>query len=60
MFDIRCQRCYYNKVKKVLPMTVHLISKLCYEITALVSQAKGRLFFCGLTAMGTNRIAKTK
>lgn len=26
-------------------MTVHLISKLCYEITALVSQAKGRLFF---------------
>ena len=41
-------------------MTVHLISKLCYEITALVSQAKGRLFFCGLTAIGTNRIAKTK
>ena len=31
-------------------MTVHLISKLCYEITALVSQAKGRLFFCGHTA----------
>ena len=41
-------------------MTVHLISKLCYEITALVSQAKVRLFFCGLTAIGTNLIAKTK
>jgi len=43
----------------VLPITTVRLIIYLVKITVQFSRL-GRLFFCGLTAIGTNRISKTK
>lgn len=50
--------CYNIDNKKVLPIT--MVRQSIYLVKITVQFQAGAVIFCGLTAIGTNRISKTK
>lgn len=57
-FELIRNECYNIDNKKVLPIT--MVRQSIYLVKITVQFQAGAVIFCGLTAIGTNRISKTK